>query len=95
MLASSVTLDFPDHEATTCLLTDASDFGWAVIVTQVKKYDAKAPVEDQQHHLIECLSGTFTGSQLYWTVIEKEAFPIAYACDKLDYLLLRPQFFFF
>ncbi|KAE8953119.1 hypothetical protein PR001_g33011, partial [Phytophthora rubi] len=38
-------------------------------------------------------SGTFAGSQLNWTVIEKEAFPITHACDKLDYLLLRPQGF--
>ncbi|KAE9193428.1 hypothetical protein PF004_g21018 [Phytophthora fragariae] len=76
MLASAATLAFPDDTATTCLFTDASDVGWAVIVTQVKNYDIK--------------SGTFAGSQLNWTVIEKEAFPITHACDKLDYLLLRP-----
>ncbi|KAE8995113.1 hypothetical protein PR002_g19727 [Phytophthora rubi] len=79
MLASAATLAFPDDTATTCLFTDASDVGWAVIVTQVKNYDIK--------------SGTFAGSQLNWTVIEKEAFPITHACDKLDYLLLRPQGF--
>ncbi|KAH7467435.1 Transposon Ty3-G Gag-Pol polyprotein [Phytophthora ramorum] len=93
MLASAATLAFPNDSATTCLLTDASDIGWAVIVTQVKDFDIKVPVQDQQHQLVECLSGTFTGSQLNWTVIEKEAFPIALACDKLDYLLLRPQGF--
>ncbi|POM80529.1 LOW QUALITY PROTEIN: Hypothetical protein PHPALM_1626 [Phytophthora palmivora] len=93
MLASAVTLSFPDDTATTCLLTDASDVGWAVIVTQVDNFDIKIPIQDQQHRLLECMSGTFTGSQLNWTVIEKEAFPIAFACDKLDYLLLRPQGF--
>ncbi|ETL83427.1 hypothetical protein L917_16625 [Phytophthora nicotianae] len=93
MLATAVTLDFPDDSATSCLLTDASDVGWAVIVTQVQDFDIKVPLQDQQHRLIECLSGTFTGSQLNWTVIEKAAFPIAFACDKLDYLLLRPQGF--
>ncbi|KAE8963384.1 hypothetical protein PR002_g29307 [Phytophthora rubi] len=93
MLASAATLAFPDDTATTCLFTDASDVGWAVIVTQVKNYDIKVPVQDQQHQLIECQSGTFAGSQLNWTVIEKEAFPITHACDKLDYLLLRPQGF--
>ncbi|KAE8995582.1 hypothetical protein PR001_g20087 [Phytophthora rubi] len=36
MLASAATLAFPDDTATTCLFTDASDVGWAVIVTQVK-----------------------------------------------------------
>ncbi|GMF44374.1 unnamed protein product [Phytophthora fragariaefolia] len=51
------------------------------------------PVQDQQHMLLKCMSGRFTGSQLNWAVIEKEAFPIALACDKLDYLPLRPQGF--
>ncbi|GMF58766.1 unnamed protein product [Phytophthora fragariaefolia] len=93
MLASAATLSVPDDTATTCLLTDASDMGWVVITTQVRNFDIKTPVQDQQHSLLECPSGTFTGSQLNWTVIEKEAFPIAHACDKLDYLLLRPQGF--
>eukprot|EP00644_Phytophthora_capsici_P009200 jgi/Phyca11/102286/e_gw1.6.1108.1 len=64
MLATAVTLDFPDDSATTCLGTDASDVGWAVIVTQVKDFNIKVPAQDQQLQLIECLSGTFTGSQL-------------------------------
>jgi hypothetical protein len=74
MLASAATLAFPDDSATTCLLTDTSYIGWALIVTQVLNYDVKVPVQDQQHQLLECMSGTFTGSQLNWTVIEKEAF---------------------
>jgi hypothetical protein len=92
-LATSATLAFPDDTATTCLFTDASDIGWAAIVTQVKGYDVKRPATEQQHRLIQCMSGTFTGSQLNWTVIEKEAFPIVLACEKMDYLLLRPQQF--
>ncbi|KAG4062024.1 hypothetical protein PC123_g3135 [Phytophthora cactorum] len=91
MLASAATLDFPEDSATTCLFTDASDTGWSVIVTQVVNFDSKVPATDQQHRLLQYLSGTFTGSQLHWTVIEKEAFPIVMACDKLDYLLLRPE----
>ncbi|GMF50375.1 unnamed protein product [Phytophthora fragariaefolia] len=82
---------FPHDTATTCLFTDASDVGWAVIVTQVDNCNPTLPVTQQQHKLLQCMSGTFTGSQLNWTVIEKEAFPIVMACDKLDYLLLRPQ----
>ncbi|KAH9073144.1 hypothetical protein Ae201684P_014961 [Aphanomyces euteiches] len=35
----------------------------------------------------------FTGAQLNWSVIEKEAYPIARACDKLNYLLMRPDGF--
>ncbi|KAE9004141.1 hypothetical protein PF011_g12591 [Phytophthora fragariae] len=75
-LVSTATLAFPDDTAMTFLFTDATDVGWAVIVTQVKNYDIKVPVQDQQHQLIEFQSGTFAGSQLNRTVIEKEAFPI-------------------
>ncbi|OWZ01011.1 hypothetical protein PHMEG_00027680, partial [Phytophthora megakarya] len=91
MLATSATLDFPDDTATTCLFTDTSDVGWALIVTQVASFDPKIPATEQQHRLLHCMSGTFTGSQCNWTVIEKEALPIVIACDKLDYLLLRPK----
>ncbi|GMF45660.1 unnamed protein product [Phytophthora fragariaefolia] len=74
-LAASSSLDFPDDQATTCLFTDASDVGWAAIVTQVRDFDPKLPVTQQQHRLIQCLSGTFTGSQLNWTVIGKKRYP--------------------
>ncbi|POM65946.1 Hypothetical protein PHPALM_18267 [Phytophthora palmivora] len=90
-LANAATLDFPDDKATTCLFTDASDVGYAIIITQVMDFDPMKPATEQQHHLTHCTSGTFTGSQCNWTVIEKEAFPIVVACDKLDYLLLRPR----
>ncbi|KAE9000966.1 hypothetical protein PR001_g18645 [Phytophthora rubi] len=91
MFATSATLDFPDDSATTCLFSDASDTGWALIVTQVANFDPKRPATEQQHRLLHCMSGSFTGSQLNWTVTEKEALPIVIACEKLDYLLLRPK----
>ncbi|OWZ08102.1 hypothetical protein PHMEG_00019407 [Phytophthora megakarya] len=93
LLARSATLAFPDDNAATCLFTDASDYGWAVIITQVQNWQATTDVTEQQHELLTCLSSTFTGSQCNWSVIEKEAFPIITACEKLDYLLLRPQGF--
>ncbi|ETK88369.1 hypothetical protein L915_07367 [Phytophthora nicotianae] len=93
MLASVATLAFTHDETTTCLFTDTSDIGWAVIVTLVTDYNSKIPVQQQIHKLLTCMSGTFTCSQLNWTVIEKEALPIVIACEKLDYLLLRPKAF--
>ncbi|OWZ15897.1 hypothetical protein PHMEG_00010381 [Phytophthora megakarya] len=74
MLATAVNLTFTDDEATACLFTDASDVGWSVIVTQVTNFDSKAPVTKQQHKPLMCMSDTFTGSQLNWTVIEKEPY---------------------
>ena len=93
VLSRAATLAFPKPDAETCLLTDASDVGWSVIVTQVEQWRKNVPVHDQHHELHICIGGTFTGAQRHWSVIEKEAFPIVTACNKLTYLLLRPKGF--
>lgn len=46
-----------------------------------------SPIQTQKHELLACMGGTFKGSQLSWTVLEKETSPIAHAYDKLEYLL--------
>ncbi|TMW59220.1 hypothetical protein Poli38472_007365 [Pythium oligandrum] len=92
-LASAAMLVYPKQDAEMCLLTDASDIGWSVIVTQVTKWNDQVGVEEQKHELLVCMSGTFTGAQKNWSVIEKEAYPIVTACDKLSYLLMRPRGF--
>ncbi|EGZ28763.1 hypothetical protein PHYSODRAFT_476699 [Phytophthora sojae] len=48
-------------------------------------------VGEQSHRLLTYLSGTFTDTRANWSVIEKEAFPIATACKKLSYLLMQPR----
>ncbi len=93
VLATSATLSHPTDDGTMCLFTDASDSGWAVVLTQVQEWDSDKKVADQSHQLLHCMSGKYTGAQLNWSVIEKEAFPIVHACSKLDYLLLRPKGF--
>jgi hypothetical protein len=92
-LRSSAEMAHPDDSATTCLLTDASDVGWAIIVTQVRDWQPGVPVQEQQHKLLVCMGGSFEGPQANWSVVEKEGYPIVTACDKLHYLLLRPQGF--
>ncbi|KAH9095716.1 hypothetical protein LEN26_017772 [Aphanomyces euteiches] len=64
-LRSAIELVHPRDDATMCLFTDASDTGWSVIVNQ--------------HQMLVCQSGMFTGAQLNWSVIEKEVYPIARA----------------
>ncbi|GMF33909.1 unnamed protein product [Phytophthora fragariaefolia] len=92
-LSNSAMLAFPKADAETILVTDASDVGWSVIVTQVAEWKAKVPIHGQEHELLVCRGGTFTGAQRNWSVIEKEAYPIVTACDKLSYLLMRPKGF--
>ncbi|KAF1335539.1 hypothetical protein FI667_g1302, partial [Globisporangium splendens] len=93
LLSHSAVLTYPLPESQMCLLSDASDKGWGLVVTQVANWTPTTPIQAQQHELLICMGGTFKGSQLNWTVLEKEMFPIAHACDKLEYLLLRAQGF--
>ncbi|OWZ11440.1 hypothetical protein PHMEG_00015539 [Phytophthora megakarya] len=91
LLTTSTALALPDDSSTTIVCSDAKDSGWAVLMTQVKKFDAELPVTEQHHNLLAYLSGTFKGAQLNWTVIEKEAYPIVVPCEKLNYLLMRSR----
>ena len=93
LLAHSATLTYPDPQGQLCLLTDASDEGWGLVVTQVMDWKEDTPIHQQHHQLLYCQGGTFRGSERNWSVIEKEAFPIAHACDTLEHILLRPQGF--
>ncbi|OWZ03892.1 LOW QUALITY PROTEIN: hypothetical protein PHMEG_00024301 [Phytophthora megakarya] len=54
---------------------------------------AKYPCEKQNHQLVIYKGGMFKHSQLNWTAVEKEAFPIFKTCNDLEYLLLRPRGF--
>jgi hypothetical protein len=80
-LASSAMLAHPSQNGVLSVFTDASDVGWSVIVTDVEAWQYSKPIAEQQHRLLQCLSGTFTGSQENWGVIEKETFAIVAACD--------------
>ncbi|KAJ8571900.1 hypothetical protein ON010_g4930 [Phytophthora cinnamomi] len=58
-LSRAATLAFPKPEAETILITDASDVGWSVIVTQVANWQARTPIHEQEHELftIEHIEG--------------------------------------
>ena len=89
----SVTLAFPKPGAKMCMFTDASDLGWAIIVTQVLQWDNKKLAHEQDHQMLHCQSGTFNGAQLNWSIVEKECYPVSKACSTLDHLLMRPDGF--
>ncbi|GMF49281.1 unnamed protein product [Phytophthora fragariaefolia] len=92
-LASSAMLAHPSQIGVLSVFTDASDVGWSIIVTDVEAWQDSKPIAEQQHRLLQWLSGTFTGSLENWSVIEKGAFAIVAACDKLPHLRLRPAGF--
>ncbi|POM74526.1 Hypothetical protein PHPALM_8504 [Phytophthora palmivora] len=91
LLAHSAILTYPDTNKQLCLLTDASDSGWGLVVTQVADWSSTTPIHEQQQELLVCMGGSFTGAALNWRIIDKECYQIVHACEKLEYLLLRPQ----
>jgi RNase H-like domain found in reverse transcriptase/Reverse transcriptase (RNA-dependent DNA polymerase)/Integrase zinc binding domain/Integrase core domain len=86
-LSHAATLAHPSRDKRVCLYTDASQEFWSAIATQVPYGDLDSPREDQQHEPLAFLSGSFTGAMRRWPIIEKEAYAIIAACDRLDWLL--------
>jgi hypothetical protein len=82
-----------DSSVTICLFTDASDTHWAGFLTQVRNYDPRKPVQEQQHEPLGTLSGAFSGAQLNWSVIEKESYPILKMLGQFDHILSAPKGF--
>jgi RNase H-like domain found in reverse transcriptase len=69
-------------------LTDASDRFYAGLVTQIDEELLDLPMEEQDRQPLAFLSGEFKGTQLRWTVPEKEGFAIVDTVTKVDVLLL-------
>jgi hypothetical protein len=86
-------LSYPKPDHILNLMTDASDLAWSIVLTQSPKDDMKKSIQDRNHEPLVFLSGNFTGSQLRWATVEKEAYPIIHALDKLDHYLKREDGF--
>ncbi|KAH9137013.1 hypothetical protein AeRB84_018060 [Aphanomyces euteiches] len=76
-----------------CVFPDASLRFWGAIVTQVPMNQLSLSIDSQDHEPLAFLSGPFRGSQMAWSIIEKEAFSIVETCKRMDFLLLRPNGF--
>lgn len=92
-LANAVTLAYPDSNRKLCLFTDASDKHWSGILTQIPERDLDLPFVEQHHEPLAFQSGSFAGFSYRWSTPEKEASAIIKSCERLDYLLLRPEGF--
>jgi len=93
LVTRAVTLAHPKHEYEVCLFTGASDFHWAIILTQIPKKQVKVSVHDQEHELLAFLSRSFNAIQRHWSIIEKQAFPIMESVDKFRHFLLSHNHF--
>lgn len=93
LLGSITEQAHPDDEAELCICTDASQYGWAIVVFQIRGYKENLLLSEQNCEPIYFLSGLFKDAQLNWSIIEKEGYPIIEATKRLDYLLLRQKGF--
>ncbi|OWY94672.1 hypothetical protein PHMEG_00035532 [Phytophthora megakarya] len=68
------------------MFTDTSDIGYSIVGTPVADWKDELQAKELQYQLL----GT---SQLNWSIVEKEAFPIVQSCTTLEYLLQRSNDF--
>ena len=63
------------------------------MITQVPYTELSKPHVDQRHEPLAFLSGHFTGSQLGWSTLEKEAFAVMATTDRMHWILATPDGF--
>ena len=79
-------LTYPDPTLPYVLFTDASKYAWACVLTQ-EKTNMFGEKETRLLHPITYISGLFSGSQLNWTCLTKEAYAIYLSIKKLMYYM--------
>ena len=79
-------LTYPDPSLPYVLFTDASKYTWACVLTQGKTQIIEEK-EVKVLHPITYMSGLFTGSQMNWACLNKEAYVIYMSNKKLAYYL--------
>ena len=85
-------LAYPDTTKPYTLYTDASDFCIGACLTQPCDLNQEPIPNVVNEKPIYYLSHKLSGSQIKWSTIEKEAFAIKWALDKLDHYLRNANF---
>jgi transposase InsO family protein len=83
-LVEAPVLCFPNFEKEFILATDASDYSLGAVLSQLDETGGEKVVAYISHKLTE--------GEKKWTVREKEAFAVVWACDQLRYYLLGRHF---
>ena len=83
---TEVILTYPDPNLPYVLLSDASKYAWACVLTQEKTHITERK-KLKILHPITYISGLFQGSQNNWACLTKEAYAIYMPIKKLMYYL--------
>jgi hypothetical protein len=88
-IVNATTVALQDPEQRLCLFTDASDFHWGAILTQVPVADryGDKQVSEWRHTPLAFLSGSFKGASLRWATPDKEGYAVVEACKRLAHML--------
>lgn len=86
-LENQVTLAHRDEAQRLCAYTDASDLFWSGVVTQVPVEDLLKLHVDHRHQPLCFFSSHFSGSQLCWSTLKKEAYAIMETVERRHWLL--------
>ena len=80
-------LKYPDMSKPYTLFTDASNYGWAGVLTQEYKSTDIKGNECTTLHPVACVSGLIRGSQLTWAALTKEAYTIYMCIRRLTFYI--------
>ena len=85
-LAKSPILKYPDPEKPYTLFMDASKYAWACVSMQAHDHITEGKERAILHPIIY-VNGLFSGSQLNWVVLTKEAYATYMSVKKLSFYL--------
>nr|CCA16868.1 AlNc14C27G2609 [Albugo laibachii Nc14] len=83
-LQQSSVLGYECEDAVLSVLTDASSYGWAIVITQVKAWNDMLDVHEQNHEPLLFLSGCLHDAEPKCSIIEKGVFPAIVAIRRAD-----------
>jgi hypothetical protein len=85
-------LTYPDPNKKLRLYTDASEFAIGAVLVQVGEKDSEYLPGIKEEEPLYFLSHKLTKTQQRWSAIEREAYAIHYALQKLHYYLHKAKF---
>jgi hypothetical protein len=90
-IANHVRLSYPNKDMIQCLYTDANELNSSAVVTQIPVVDLSKITAQQRHEPLGFCGHKFSGSELNWSIVEKEGYAVVDALSKLDYLLMNDK----
>jgi hypothetical protein len=94
LIQTPLTLGFPSENDQVFVISNASDHGFAVIITSTPP-GLKVPLMECSHTPVGMISGLFSEQQRHWGIIEREMYPLVLVTEKLRTILHRSKGFKF